>query len=274
MRKFDVHTIACAALNGQDVVFDLDGTLISGDIGETLFYHTLLAQSGTTILANTEILGNQRDTFFIAEENLDLLLTYQAAIRSHSHRAAYLLTAEWLRRYARHDLERLIRIFLADRKSENAVKLTVSSGGGIQEIEILYGAALRADMLALVRKFRSCQANLWIVSASPQAVCEIVAEQIGIPSRQVLGAAAGEAEQIPWGITKTTLLREAGVSEPLAVFGNGEGDLDMLAAAKFPVVVMDGSGEMLAIAEARDWWVCGLPMSIKDGPTRLDSAES
>ena len=270
MRKFDINTINCADLKDQDIVFDLDGTLITGDVGETLFYHTLLARSGTNITDNLVILENQWDAFCLAEENLDLLLTYQAAIRSRSHRVAYLLTAEWLRRYPRHELERLIEMFLTKTSAGNTVNLSVPSDGGIQEVEIPYGVALRPEMLAMVRRFRFCQANLWIVSASPQAVCEIMAERIGIPRAQVLGAVAGEAEQIPWGITKATLLREAGVTEPLAVFGNGEGDLDMLAAARIPVVVMDGSEEMLAIAEARDWWVCGLPLNSKVGPTCLE----
>lgn len=270
MRKFDVRTIECAALNGQDVVFDLDGTLISGDIGETLFYHTLITQSNAPLSESTENYENLNKAFILPKRNFDIFTDYQAAIRAHSYRKAYLLTAEWLRQFPRHDLELLIQKFLEKPSTENTVYLSIATDGGIREIEISYGIAIRPDMLTLVRHFHSCQAKLWIVSASPQMVCEIVAEQIGIPNTQVLGAGTGEEEQIPWGITKATLLREAGVAEPLAVFGNGEGDLEMLAAAKFPVVVMDGSKEMLAIAEACDWWVCGLPLNFKTGPTRLD----
>ena len=262
-------------MKDRDIVFDLDGTLIASDIGETLFYHTLLTQTQAPLAEDADIQllrpGNLRDAFTLSKENLELLMAYQTAIGAASFREAYLLTAKWLERYSRGDLERLIRALFEKPNVGKTITCQGCADNGIQELEISYGTAFKPDMLAIVRYLQSCQARLWIVSASPQEVCEIMAERIGIPREHVLGAKSNSGNaappQIPWGDAKTALLREAGVVEPLIVFGDSAGDLDMLAAAKFPVVMADRSEKMLAIAEERGWWV-SIPEEIPEISTQ------
>jgi hypothetical protein len=42
MKTFHPDLLLDEALPGENILFDLDGTLLQGDLGETVFYHTQL----------------------------------------------------------------------------------------------------------------------------------------------------------------------------------------------------------------------------------------
>ena len=53
------------------------------------------------------------------------------------------------------------------------------------------------------------------------------------------------------------VLHQAGVTRALLAFGDSPGDIAMLAMAKYPVVVANGSTGLLQQAEVKGWWVYG-----------------
>ncbi|MGV8025238.1 MAG: HAD family hydrolase [Anaerolineaceae bacterium] len=249
-------------LDGQDIVFDLDGTLIEGDIGETLFYHTLLA--GAIYTPNDEkwfLPFSKPDSKIpipIHGESAQLLLGYQIDLSEGDFEKAYTSTARWLENYPRKDIELLIVRLLATNAEPVRIACQVFSQGKPQAMHICYGVHIKVGMREMVRNFHEKGARLWIVSASPQMVCELVGRDFKIEPEYILGVkVAKDGRQIsrfPWGSSKVRVLHEAGVTKPLFAFGDGEGDIEMLSIAKYPVVIEKGSTSLLKIASQKDWW--------------------
>ncbi len=104
------------------------------------------------------------------------------------------------------------------------ITCSLENGGGRREITLSYGARIKDDMRTMVKRFVEKGALIWMISASPQMICEIAAEQLGIARERVLA------------------------------FGDSQGDLTMLKMAKYPVVV-NGSTKLLQQAEGNGWWV-------------------
>ena len=262
MKRFDLSSFADELLTGEDIIFDLDGTLIEGDIGETLFYHTLLA--GSICTTNDEkwfMPFSKLDSKIpipIHGESAKMLFDYQTDLSGRAFEKAYTHTATWLENYPREDIELLIVRLLATNVQPVRIPCQAFINGKSQDIHIRYGVHVKVDMREMVRGFREKGARLWIVSASPQMVCELVGENFKIEPEHILGvkvAANGrEITRFPWGPSKVRVLREVEVTKPLFAFGDGEGDIEMLAIAKYPVVIENGSTSLLKLASQKDWW--------------------
>jgi phosphoserine phosphatase len=263
MKIFNPGMFDREMLEGQDIVFDMDGTLIEGDIGETLFYHTLLAASiypSSTVTRIAPISEKElKKPVILSEEYAELLINYRTKISSQLFGEAYIKAAQWLEKYPRKDLEKLTYAFLTDHKAPKTIKCKAQINNTITYMKIPYGAHIRPVMREIVAYFIKCKVNLWIVSASPQTICEKVADELGIDRKRVIGVKVRVTEQehprLPWGANKLDALKEASVFQPLIVFGDGEGDLEMLAMAKYPVVVEDGSAKLVELAEKQGWLI-------------------
>lgn len=264
MKIFNQLSLDREMLVGQDIVFDMDGTLIEGDIGETLFYHTLLTES---LYSSSEDAwfdpiqqNGLKNPILLSKKYADLLIDYKAKLSAGSFGEAYMNAAKWLEKYKREDIEHLIHAFLTDQETPKTIKCQITTNNSkANYIDIPYGAHIKPGMHEVLKCFLERGANLWIVSASPQTVCEIVAKKTGIDRKRVLGVKVSvsgeESPRFPWGPDKLKVLKEAGVIHPLVVFGNGEGDVEMLAIAKYPIVVEDGSAKMIELADNRGWWI-------------------
>ena len=263
MKNFHQLTIKSENLDGQDIVFDLDGTLIEGDIGETLFYHSLLAVS---MYARSDEKWSQPFSGLdpmkpipVRGESAQLLYDYQTALAEGAFEKAYTRTAIWLESFPREEIELLLLRLLAAAIQPVRMPCRVYVNGTSRDLQISYGVRVKADMRVLLQTFREQGARLWIVSASPQVVCELVGREFHIPPHNILGVqASADGQQVsrfPWGAGKVRVLREAGVTQPYFAFGDGEGDIEMLSLARYPVVIANGSASLLQIARQKDWWV-------------------
>jgi phosphoserine phosphatase len=262
MKTFNQLSLKSETLDGQDLVFDLDGTLIEGDIGETLFYHTLLAGSIHTPDDEKWFIPicehHPKIPIQLCEQSAQLLLDYQTNLSERAFEKAYTRTATWLENYQREDIELLIARLLAAHAKPVSIPCRAVINGKSRDIHIRYGVHIKTGLREAVRNFRDQGARLWIVSASPQAVCELVGKKFEIEPQHILGVkVTGNGREIarfPWGPAKVWALREVGVTKPLLAFGDGEGDIEMLAIAKYPVVIEDGSTSLLKLASQKDWW--------------------
>jgi phosphoserine phosphatase len=122
-----------------------------------------------------------------------------------------------------------------------------------------YGVRIRPAMVKLVDYFNQQGASLWIVSASPQKVCEVIADKFRINSKQVMGICETDKGEngwrFPWGSKKLEILLKAGVTHPLFVFGDGMGDVEMLDIAEYPVMIEGNSRKIIELAVKKNWWI-------------------
>lgn len=263
MKNFNQAPIGSEKLEGKDIVFDLDGTLIEGDIGETLFYHTLLAASscapGDEKWSMPFSGVDAKTPEVVRGESAQLLFDYQTALAEGAFEQAYTRTAIWLESFPHEEIELLLLRLLAADTHPVHMPCRLYVNGTSRDLQINYGVQVKADMRAMLRTFRERGARSWIVSASPQVVCELVGRELNIEPQYIRGVkVAQDGQQVsrfPWGAGKVKVLREAGVTKPLLAFGDGEGDIEMLSLAKYPVVIANGSASLLHIARQKDWWI-------------------
>lgn len=244
-------------VNKSDVVFDMDGTILKGDLGETVFLglhvKSLEKENPTIEWPKFDIpkLSPQSKP----DETIHQYLTYTS---SGSFSDAFKLTVQAIGNYPTED----IRIFakrILDSNSRSTtltIKLTQSNEKVTEHI-IRIGAQIRPEMAQLIDQLKERGARVWIVSASPQPVVEACGEMLGIQRNRIFGATTNEDSscltRFPWKENKVTTLHDAGVSKPLIVFGNGLEDLDMLEIAEKPVVVADAHEALLLLAKERKW---------------------
>ena len=263
MKVFDRQTVSPRLLHGRAVVLDMDGTIIHGDIGETLFYHLLMQESlnpGCIVDYFEPIQAEKIKTpMLLSEASSELLLHYRTKLKAGAFQQAYLDTARWLGKFNQKSLAHLAKAFLDEGIAPKRIRCKVRLDGSLEDdCNIYYGAHIKPVMHALLDYFQEQGARLWIVSASPQGMCEVVAEKLGIPLSRVLGVKIAtnenEPERMPWGIAKTMALKEAGVTHPLIVLGDSAGDREMLSIADYPVVVQNEHNKLVTFAQEQGWW--------------------
>ncbi len=260
MKTFQPDLLLAEKTQGENILFDLDGTLLQGDLGETVFYHTLLT---------SDLYAPGTDEWFqLLRQDAPLQLTGQRAeilddylqnIQQEAFEKAYTSAARWLADFNRADLQALTEAILLCGAAPVPITCSIENGGEKREIMLSYGARIKDDMRTMVKRFVEKGALIWIVSASPQLICEIAAEQLGIARERVLGVQLptknGKDGRFPWGEAKVNALHQVGVTRALLAFGDSQGDIAMLNMAKYPVVVANGSARPLQQVEENDWWV-------------------
>jgi len=249
-------------VRGADVVFDLDGTLLQGDLGETVFYLLLLNELGIdgdlpALLSHDEI---SLPASQVSQCQAQTLKRYLALMGRGELARAYKLTAQLVGSYPAEDIRSKAAEILSANVSPVRLALHLPASNQ-QRHAIMLGACVRPKMAQLARGLRERDARLWIVSASPQPVVEACSDLMDIPRGNVKGALTSGGDnrvtRFPWKAEKARALREQGVNAPLLVFGNGVEDLDMLQQARMPVVVWDAKPALLELARRRGWPVLG-----------------
>lgn len=207
---------------GRPVVFDADGTLWRGDVGEDLL----------RLLGQRRLLGPQSDGVYARYEE----------ILARDHAAAYAFAVEVLEGFDEAELQRLCDDFFAAR----------------------YAGRIFRFVRPLLARLTEAGFTPWICSASPRWAVLPGARALGIDAARVIGvscdvvegALSGRVHQpVTCGPGKVTALARAGVRSALS-FGNGDLDVDMLAAAERAIVVapLDGpDNSLVAEAKRRGW---------------------
>ena len=258
MNYFQLNLLEQESIAKSDIVFDLDGTLIEGDIGETLFFHTLLTDHCEPIESASHT-QEDHQTFHLSAKKSDAIITYLQWIAEHSFDKAYIHTAKWLEEYNKESITKYLKALLQQNNPPQRINIVATKENSDFHYQISYGARIKKEMLDLVNFFINNQANVWLVSASPQDICDSVAEIFHINAKKVLGVKTNASKdgtvRIPWGPSKVQALQSVGVFTPLLVFGDSEGDLDMLSLARFPVVMESGSAALIQKAKQMNWWL-------------------
>ena len=250
-------------VRGEDIVFDLDGTLIVGDLGETVFYHYLLDAS-----LESKALSNNSDSARRSKGSVRLyrgqvantLMQYNELIASGQCDRAYELVARWLSKKSVDHLRAFIWGILdaGEDPIDVEYQLEIPEHDLIHQVATI-GVRLRTGMGELVSRFQSFDAQIWIVSASPQIVVEAFADWIGIPRNRILAvktsADGSEILSFPWRREKVDVLQKAGANHPLIAYGDSLDDGDMLAMARYPVVMADGDPGLVAEARRKKWLI-------------------
>lgn len=212
---------------GGAIVFDGDGTLWTGDIGDD-FFDALIDDARLTPLAHEALVREA------TAAQIDATGTPMEIAR-RIHRA-----------YLAHEFpeERCCEIMAWAAAGWTKDELDAFAGRVMNALELEH--RLHAEALRVARWARQSGIDVHLVSASPRAIVEQAARVVGIDhvssACEVVddsGRVRTEVHRpIPYGPGKVTRLREKLGGRPLyAAFGDNAFDVAMLQDARVPVAV-------------------------------------
>lgn len=240
----DIHTY-CRKEKGT-ALFDMDGTLFDGDLGETSFILMLVA---SFLGKETESLCKQDIKDFSPEgtsSELELLRTYATCIARKDFLSAYQCTTEYFAPIPYHRVRATCH-HAFEEFTDPTLRLTVSS------VPLEVFVQPRMDMLSYLHDCQEGGNQVVIVSASPQAVVKVFCELNSLEDVRCLGA-RGSLENLPYGKGKLKALREHGIGEAYVAFGNSDGDREMLTFATKGILRSTGASEdLLSYARSQNW---------------------
>ncbi|MFT3709274.1 MAG: haloacid dehalogenase-like hydrolase [Archangium sp.] len=208
-----------STFRGRNVVFDADGTLWRGDVGEDFLRYA----------THGRLLPGPHD-YAQYEEHLARSAAY-----------AYGWCVEILAGMNEASLQAHCDQFFAER----------------------FAGRVFPFVRPMLEKLRQAGCTPWICSASPRWAVLPGARALGIDEAHVIGVTcaaengvlSGVVDQpVPVGPGKVTWLERRGVKPALAV-GNGDFDVDMLAAADRALVIAppDSDNGLVSRAKERGW---------------------
>jgi len=142
----------------------------------------------------------------------------------------------------------------------------------------LFPGSIFREMQELVRRLEEQGCEVWAVSSSNEWVIRAGMQQFGIPESRILAAKAevqngvvtDRLVRVPSGPGKPRALQEAAKREMDAAFGNSRWDMEMLAAASHPFAI-NPNPDLEKTAQARGWTVyfpdgTGSKSSVRQSP--------
>lgn len=228
-------------------LFDMDGTLFAGDLGETSFFLLLASR-----LLNKEPQDvTTSDLDLLAEppqgEIAQILVAYSKAVKQGLLDQAYQITSDFVRH-------------LPYSKVFSACKQAFEAYGSEPATFMFDGVQHRLfvrkeeHMLALLQACLQAKRDVYLVSASPLAVVQAFCELFSFSS--LICLAADGRHLLPYGRGKVSRLQEAGVQAAHIAFGNSIGDTQMLQMARHGVFRHPGDDlSLLALASQQGWLV-------------------
>ena len=242
-------------LDGAEVVFDLDGTLVKGDLGETVFFHVLLGKS--IVGRNPEVGPKCQEIVDLSGGRDQLLERYFSLVRTKKYQKASKFLAKFIAKLPAIETGSITGFVLQQNGLMKFIEYQSEVSG--TTLKIRYGIEMWSELIELMNQFRERGARIWIVSASPQPIVEVFGSLIGVASQQILAVKVEPQRdqfiRVPYGKGKVSALQVAGIEKPLVVFGNSLGDLEMLEEARFPVVMDNSCHDLLEIANYRGWTI-------------------
>ena len=204
-------------------VFDCDGTLWSGDAGESFFDWEL--RRG---VVSEEVVDWARARY----------VDYRAGKISEEQMCGDMVTL--------HDGLREEQVLALAR----------------QFFEERFLTAVFSEMRQLVFALQDSGCEVWAVSSTNEWVIRVAMDRFRIPSKQILAASArvengiitGELVRIPSGIGKARAILEVIGRPPDAGFGNSRWDVEMLSISRYAVAV-NPNPDLEKIARQRGWTI-------------------
>jgi len=134
----------------------------------------------------------------------------------------------------------------------------------------LFPGSIFCEMQELVRRLEEQGCEVWAVSSSNEWVIRAGMQQFGIPESRILAAKAelqngvvtDRLVRVPSGLGKPRALQELAKRELDAAFGNSRWDTEMLAEATYPFAI-NPNLDLEATARERRW-----PIYFPDGTAR------
>jgi len=261
-----IHTIGnlpipWIELSEENVIFDLDGTLLTGDLGETVFIHILLQdQIGRLLQWIRTIAAPAGHTaspeFVLRGQEAQAFKHYRNLLENGSYGEAYGFAAQWIGQQEM-DCKEIAHSILRNNFNPVQIHIHVDTGQQSAPFPAAYGARIKPSMKVLSGRLLHSGAECWIVSASPQRVCEAAAEQLGFQQDRVLGVHARDGKSIaPWGSGKVSALQRRSVQKPLLAFGDSSGDRELLLFARQGVLIGSShTGDLLEEARLNGWFI-------------------
>ncbi len=223
-------------------LFDMDGTLLDGDLGETTFLMTLAADHLGIKAWNISL----HDILAAEDEiaQLPVLRRYAGYASSGDHASAYQMTTEYMERLPDIDILQICRQAFIEF-SDPATHLSVDS--------FRLPLFVRSSSIML-SYLRSC-AKPVLVSASPRSVVQAFADLHNLENVTII-ASEGGIETLPYGEAKVRLAKERGITRPFIAFGNSEGDREMLNWAELSVFrSTEASPSQIESAKSAGWTI-------------------
>jgi HAD superfamily phosphoserine phosphatase-like hydrolase len=210
-------------LKPRVAAFDCDGTLWSGDAGESFFYWSM----------NRHMVSEDVERWALARH-----ADYKAGLVDEDVMCGEMVT-----------LYHGLREEVLQSATDEYFELGIASG-------------IFPEMLNLVQRLRSDGTDVWAVSSSNHWIIRSAMRRFGIPPDRILateaaienGVIADYVVRIPSGEGKPEALREVLSAPPDCAFGNSVWDQEMLAMAKHPFVI-NPTVRLEEIAEAKGWKV-------------------
>jgi HAD superfamily phosphoserine phosphatase-like hydrolase len=201
--------------------FDCDGTLWSGDAGETFFRWEM-----ETGLVSAEVASSMRSRY----------VEYKAGNVTEDEMCGEMVT---------------MHKGLAEAKLMQAASEFLTHS---------YPGRIFPEMQELVERLHEQGCEVWAVSSSNEWVIRVAMRQFGIPENRILataveienGIATDRLIRIPSGPGKPQALREVAKKPIDAAFGNSRWDADMLAMAKHAFAV-NPNPDLATLARERGW---------------------
>lgn len=219
----DDFVSAVLSLQPRMAAFDCDGTLWSGDAGES-FFDWELERPGFIPEAVGRAIRNRHRDYKVGK--VDETTMCGEMVTMHAG-----MTDSALRKAAEEFFPRI-------------------------------AANIFPEMQELINRLHDARCEVWAVSSSNQWVIEAGMKHFGIPPERVLAAeveiADGQATnrlvRVPSGAGKVEALLEAGKREVDAALGNSRWDTEMLAMAKHAFAV-NPNPDLRLIAQQRGWTI-------------------
>ncbi len=210
-------------LSPQVAVFDCDGTLWSGDAGETFFNWEI-----ETGLVSAEIGRAMRARY--AE--------YRAGKVSEDDMCGEMVTMH------------------------KGIPEEVLMQAASEFMTRSFPGKVFPEMRDLVHRLREDGCDVWAVSSSNEWVIRAGVKQFGIPDDRILagkvdlehGIATDRLVRLPSGPGKPRALNQVAGKNVDAAFGNSRWDTEMLAAAKYPFAI-NPNPDLEALARQRGWTI-------------------
>jgi len=252
-------------------VFDFDNTLIFNDISYAVVYHLISRKLITTDpRALRKIFPEKMAKLYLAIDNESTKLVFLTRYFKHYRRMCKSkgkpACLSWLAGlyigFTPKKLREIVQIVIGTELSHRLCHAHLDQR---RSIRVNRGLRIYETQRRLIALLKKRGFEVWIVSASNEALVEVFARYFSVPPERVLGvrpqvvAGRYNGKVIPpvtYRRGKVKAIKKYIGLQPLLVFGDAVTDKEMLEYAKERAVLIDrGNRDILAIARKQGWLI-------------------
>lgn len=249
----------------RTALFDLDGTLVDGDLGETVFFSILLSRLLSIDPRDIQALGTQlkqkrkHPVLLHRSEVGEVLREYFALLGENRYADAYRLTDIYLTPFYGIITDRYCHEILEVFHEPLTVPLLMSGTGSASASSDIRHIRLHAApdpwMMEILDLCIASLPQIYIVSASPEHIVKVFIGMFCGTSVSGIGT-CDQKGAVPYGYGKVKALEHHDIRCPFLAFGNSVGDSEMLALARYAFVRIDGvDSAMVRLGRERGWHI-------------------